>query len=437
MTWILLLLACGPRPPPPVAVDGAEDLTEDTLNALVHELAPLVEEAAGRPFERVPHARLGRRSDLETILEGEFRLIVGHVYEDAPDYVLDELAERARASAPGVIGKYGIETGALYLSPDAVEAVSGVSGVPTGDVARLVMAHELAHALQVEGTPWSALLPGLRDMDHLDAVRGVTEGHANFVERRVARRLGLEEASAALDRSQGWTDDGPLHPGAFELWALYGQGRVFVEHHFEQGGFPRVWTTLSEPPAATSMLFRPETYAPEVPAGAELFGPLAGVEEALTEGAWTVVLSRAGELSLRQEAFGMGGEGVDQILAHAVDGAAREAFRPDRRALVRIVRFDGPEWPLRWLDLVAASEPVPGDPGPVGLRFELEPLPDLPVDRALRRVVGPLDMGVAFEAHEVWMARGRDLLLVRAIGFRPGIRMDRAVIRFLDQLPPR
>ncbi|MBW2256645.1 MAG: hypothetical protein JRI25_18900 [Deltaproteobacteria bacterium] len=179
---ILLLLgalSCGPKKPPPVVITSTEDLTEKHLNALVHELAPLVEEAAGKRFEEVPHARLGRLADLQTILEDEFLLIMGRMY-DVPDYVLRELAERSRASAPGVVGKFGVQTRVLYLSPEAVGAVTmgaGLAPERAGDVARLVMAHEMAHALQAQEEGLDVLHSGVRDMEQLNGEAGPAGGH--------------------------------------------------------------------------------------------------------------------------------------------------------------------------------------------------------------------------------------------------------------------
>jgi hypothetical protein len=437
---ILLLfgaLSCGPKKPPPVTIASAEDLTEERLNALVRELTPLVEEAAGKEFEEVPHARIGRLSDLQTILEDEFLLIMGQMY-DVPDYVLRQLAERTRASAPGVVGKYGVRTRVLYLSPEAVGAVAAGAGLPAeraGDVARLVMAHEMAHALQAQEAGLDDF-ESAHDMEALDAVRGVTEGHANFVEKRVAEKLGLRDVTRALNLSQGWGDEGPEDLSSFELWAIYGQGMRFVEHHYQEGGMERVWTLLREPPPSTTMLFRPETYAPALPDPVDYTAAMEGVEEELTEGRWVAVHSRIGELILRAESLHVDPEALDEVLRHIEDGFVKEAFKQDRISRIRILDFDGPQWPSRYIDLVT-TQPAPspestGDPSRAW-RDEVEDWTGVEADRAVRRVAGPLDL-VRFEVEQVWIARNDRLIVVQAEGFRPGIRMERAVERLLRQL---
>ena len=168
------LFGCAPKPLPPVVVSEPSELTEEVINRLVRELRPLVEEEAGRRFRTPPHGRLGRTADLETILSEEFLALTADAY-DAPDWVLRQLAEDARAAAPGVVGKWGIRTGVLYLAPDAVAAVTASAGLPPermADVARLVLAHEMVHGLQSEVMSWSGLVDG----DHVDAVRALTEG---------------------------------------------------------------------------------------------------------------------------------------------------------------------------------------------------------------------------------------------------------------------
>lgn len=439
MRWLpilLVTLGCGPKAPPPaLVVDSPDDLDEPTLNAIVAELVPLVEQAAGVAFETPPHARLGRIVDMRGILRNEFLLVFAEMY-DVPDFVLEQLADQAEQSAPGIVGKWGIQTAVLYLSPEAVARVTESAGLPpedVGDVARLVLAHEMAHGLQQQVAPWGDI--ALRDSDHLDAERGVTEGHANWVEKRVADALGLDEARNALNLSQGWSEDGPTGLGSFELWALYGQGMRFVDHHYQRGGLDAVWTVVREPPASTSMLFRPETYAPSLPDSALDPAVFDGVAEQLTEGRWIPVRSRVGEITLRKELIAYPADDVDLVLSHLVDAIGEEALRDDRSADLRVLVFDGPEWPLWFIDLVGAPPPeAPGEEVPDDVpmpewTFEITPVDGL--EGAVNRRIGLAGMGVRFEANEVLVPRGDTLYVVRVTGFRPGLRMGRAVDQLL------
>jgi len=428
---ILALVACGPKAPPPIVIDPAT-LDEETLNAVVAELIPLVEEAAGRKFATPPHGRLARTSDLEAILEAEFMQVTASLY-DAPEWVLRNLAEQSRASAPGVVGKYGIQTRVLYLAPDAVAPIGAQLGAEQGGadaVARLVLAHELTHALQSEVMSWD----GYTDGDQVDAVRAVTEGHANFVEQRVADKLGLDAARRTLDAGQGWNDDGPLYPQAFEIWSLYGQGKAFVAHHHAQGGDAAVWGLIEHPPATTSMIFRPATYAPTVPASEDFAPALDGVESVLTEGGWVSISGRAGEMSLRAELMSLDRAEIDDTLAAMVAGTERQAFRSDRRAHLRVMRFGSADAAQRMVRLATTPDLRPlGEEGPAWSDV-VTPLDGIEADVALQRVAGPEGVGVQYEMTEAWVARGDLVVQIRAEAFRPGIRLREAVTTVLSRL---
>jgi len=429
----LLGVACGPKRPPSVVVGDPSELTEETLNQLVQHLRPLVEEEAGRKFETPPHARLGRRADLEAILESEFLDSTAGVYH-APEWVLRQLAAEARRAAPGVVGKWGIQTGVLYLAPDAVAQVTTSVGLPrerAGDVARLVLAHEMVHGLQSEVRGWE----GLRDLDAVDAMRAVTEGQANFVESRVADRLGLQDARAALDASQGWTEDGPKSPASFELWALYGQGMKFVAWQYAHGGNAQVWKVIAEPPASTSMIFRPATYSPTVSPGDDYTAALDGIEDDLTEGAWVTVVGRVEELSLREDLQGGDPAEVREVLGRLRGGTERRAFRTDRTATLRVMHFEDPAAAKAMVALAAKPRPVEVPEG-VQWRDESTPYEDVPADAAVLRVLGPKQMGVGAETREVWLARGDLVVAIRTQGFRPGLRLRTALEDLLGRLPP-
>jgi len=112
---LLPLIAGCPKNRPPPAITDASEIDLDVLDRWMAELIPIVEEAAGRTFDPIPPARMGTSSELERILESEARLILKRMYKNSPDYVIDKMAEQSRGAAPSVVGKYGIETKAMYL----------------------------------------------------------------------------------------------------------------------------------------------------------------------------------------------------------------------------------------------------------------------------------------------------------------------------------
>lgn len=431
---LLMLLACPPKPAPGPA--SAEEITVDHLNTWVEELVPLVEQAAGATFTRVPYMRLGTPQELGRILEGESRVVLGAIY-DAPDYVLEVEAKRARAGYHGIVGKYGIETKVLYLSTDAVAGMVSRAGLTPEQgegVAKLVVAHELVHALQDQQIDMLPIFKGARDWDAHEAMAALTEGHANHVETQVAEALGLIDVQHALDKLQGWGPDGPLQYGSYGVWFRYGLAQGFVRYHEAEGGTERVWEVLAKPPATTTMIYRPETYTAELPPHVDYRPVLEGVEQELSRGGWMLIPSVVGEYDLRNKARAMEPEVLETALQGYSYGWGISAIRPDRQADAAVMEFTSAEAAERWLSMMREhAESLKEQPTggmPVSVLFEpftIEGGPDAWIRTA--------SLGsVQSETRLVLIPLEERLITIGVTGFRPGLRLDNAVRLVLERL---
>ena len=236
-------------------------LTDDKADALAAWLVPYVERAGGATFTTRPTGRLGTPDALAGILATESKDILSRIYDLPPD-ILERISKQERGSVPGLLGKYATSTGAVYLVPDNVAAMGASLGddASAEEVAILIMAHELGHALQDQVGDLEHVFDRLEDLDRFDALAGITEGHANWITLRVARELDMEDAFWILSAGQGWNQDGLQEPRAFDIWMRYGQGMAFCEHHAAQGGTDRLWEIVRVPPRSSTMIFRPERY---------------------------------------------------------------------------------------------------------------------------------------------------------------------------------
>ncbi len=435
---LLLLLAGCPKDKGPEAITDPAAIDLDVLDRWVAEMLPIVEEAAGRSYDHRPPARMGTRLELERILEAEAKLILKRIYRDAPDFVVDRMAAESRGSAPGVVGKYGIETKAMYLSPDAVAGIVAAYELGPEQVepaAKLVLAHELVHALQDQQGDLLPSFGGQRDNEALEAFNAVLEGHANFVEERVSQKMGWELVRHKMDAAQGWSDEGGLEsPSGFPTWFRYGMGKAFVKHHHLQGGDDAAWNVVLNPPATTTMIFRPDTYAPRLQEDTDYDDELEGIEEFLTEGAWTRVNSVIGERDLRAEGLSFDQDRLDEILSHMTYGYGTSAVRTDRSAEIRILHFDDAKWPAEYVDLVVdhAESIAEQGTGGFGAGITAKPWERLEGVQAMQHIV---TMGSASsEVQSVWVMLGDRLVIVQTTGFRPGLRMVAAVDALLTRL---
>lgn len=169
---LLGLAACRGRP---VDTSANGDLTR-----LVDSLRPAVERAAGLRFKRLPRAEIRTREQVRTY--------VLHQLEEAlPSDKVQGLqtAYRLLGLMPDTLELRRLmldlftEQIAGYYEPDSTTlfAVAGADPLQL----RVVLAHELVHALQDQYTPLDSLLHHPLDNDHLTAAQAILEGQATLV----------------------------------------------------------------------------------------------------------------------------------------------------------------------------------------------------------------------------------------------------------------
>lgn len=161
--------ACRGRAP------GVEDAP--AVRATVDSLIPLVEQAVGIRFRKPPRFEMRTREQVQQYLrvklEQEFPAAKMAGVEAA--YRLLELLPDTVDIKSLLLPLYS-EQVAGYYDPDSTTlyAVEGARD----DQLRLVLAHELVHALQHERLPLETMLKDVTNSDRLAASQAVLEGHA-------------------------------------------------------------------------------------------------------------------------------------------------------------------------------------------------------------------------------------------------------------------
>ena len=447
MRWMVLMvcwMGCA-KPPPPTLIDSPAAMDEARLNAMVRELVPVVEKVSGLAFDEVPFVRMGRRTDLQRIVQHEAGSTFDVMYPNAPEWMRESFIRDMQGD--GIAGKYALQERILLVSPDAMARMaSKVDDDPLAldHVTRLILAHEMAHALQDQHSGISQMFDEPAHGDAFQALRGVTEGHANFVESRVAEELGLQEVERILNAGQGWDEDGPDGVWSFGVWAAYGQGLSFVRWHVEEGGLPRTWQLLSSPPQRSRTVFVPEEYGSERPASLQDAALLDGLESNLQDVRWFASAGPVVEVTLRERLFGIPAPELEASLAAIVGGAMRQASRSDRSAEFILLRFDtedqastAVQLPYRFSGPLSERRlPVPE----LTVMFETEQLQDF-ADEAwsVRQAVtrdGENSIGSGQETHSLWIRVGTDVLIIEATGFRPGDRLRHTADVAVERLRP-
>ena len=306
-----LELSSPPPKPEPRTVTDPEEAWREWTEALLAELAeaepaytsrqaeawadgliPLVETCAGRSFERRPHIRLVDRQALTNRLAAmSFRELLQQ-FPDIDEQCAWEIAwSDASVSAMSFLGLYEPGGDTVYLTPTNVEPIMRMAGVAQEDldvILRLVITHELTHALQDQHVDLSEQLNAAYGGQEVEALLAMIEGHATFVEELVGRRLGLDEAVLEL---AGLITAGAA-PSKHEPFGKlrrfveltherrYLGGRDFVRYHHERGGTETVWAILASPPARMSVILQPATYGAPLQVR-DYSGVLPGLERLL------------------------------------------------------------------------------------------------------------------------------------------------------------
>jgi hypothetical protein len=155
-----------------------------TIARLVDSLKPAVERAAGFRFRTTPRSAMRSRDQVRAYLIAKLRheLPPSRIHGIETAYRLLALLPDTLELEPLLVNLYS-EQVAGYYDPDST-MLFGVTGADRLQL-RLVLAHEMVHALQGQYLPLDSILHDIRSNDRLTAAQAVLEGQATLVSIRV------------------------------------------------------------------------------------------------------------------------------------------------------------------------------------------------------------------------------------------------------------
>lgn len=435
---LLVLGACKKKPPeaPPEPIDP---FSQESLEAWRDELVPVLEKHAQRSFSAPPKVAVFDPRAFEDFLRQETELILQATLNDTPEEVRTRAAAERRALG-GLFGKYGLYDQTTYVVPESIQRAAREAEVDATELGKVVLVHELAHALQNELVPPEPVLGRIVDLDHFHCWSAVSEGGANWLALQVVREIGIEEAFWELTQFQGWSREGLEEPRAYPVWMSYGKGMETLDQVVQDGGIEAFWTWHAHPPASSSMLFAPETYSADPPTRAADFASvLRGTEQLLTRGDWLVSNTRLGEYDLRGDAIRTNKEAeFEDVLAHLIDAQNLNLEMRGRGGNIGILRFDSPDAARAYVTLLRAEQTVEGQflAKAMGVTVEVtySEVQGVEGDASLLRTQR-VPMGTSYkESRTAWVARGNDIVTVTATDFRPGLRLANTLNGVFERL---
>lgn len=254
-------------------VAAAVAYTDADAQAYVREVTPLVEQSAGRKFTKIPPVKVMPNSFRLPLVSS--REIGSQLQVLIPELTNAEFRraeiEGGKAFAVPVLGDYDVKSKTVMLFPvdlpeRMVPADVDVKLYP--EITRLVVAHELTHALQDQVQGIGSRVGEVKGPQSGFVSRAMIEGQATLVMGEVARALGNDHAMSEFLRAMGsgWRrSDDPavelvLDPMRRLFAYAYIDGREFLEAQEKRGGKDAVWQVVHNPPARSSMIFSPNSF---------------------------------------------------------------------------------------------------------------------------------------------------------------------------------
>lgn len=284
------------------------------LPARIDEIAREVERVRGRKFERSVPASEIDQAELRKVLRAKLAegfpaspedtlrtLVALGLMEEAPN-VIDRLID---LYATQVVAFYDPEPRRFFLvkgSEAALGPMDAAGGV--GSAEKIILAHELMHALQDESMHLDRRMKDLKDNgDRGQALQSLLEGEAIVVMIKVMV-ADLQEAGEAAEEmmapllSAGAIDKSDIPKGVpdyfvEQLFSPYVDGMAYVRAAIKRGGFAEVDRLWKNPPASTAEILHGPSTPPPVenllPANVDALAP-PGYRKLYTDtiGEWTI-----------------------------------------------------------------------------------------------------------------------------------------------------
>ncbi len=407
---------------PPRLPESASPVTDTELGWMVKEVAPVVERVAGRRFVTLPEVVSADLDQIARVVFDEQLHLLSRVEGMTEADAKDNASRTAVATAPALAGKYGFLDHRLYLSVDGIETALALEDREPWllrPLLRVVIAHELTHALQDQYANLDELVVGAPSTDAVMAMNCLVEGHAVWVHEQVGAILELPEAVELMRDLLGF--DEPVRrrmdPSAFQSVYVYGLGREFVAYQAEQGGLEQVWRVLGDPPDETSMIVAPWTWAEDPPPAltGEQRKILRRVSARLAGKGWRVEESAMGDYDVRDQLVRAG---ADLRIADDLHRGWNSRLVGGAMAGVEIqvLRFSSEDGARAFVDGMmheaqVQAELVGVDPfiSADATEFDLAL-----ADHGAREIITVSLMGPELADHlgRIWVARGSDVIQV-------------------------
>lgn len=196
MIWLRSVLLVGFCAP--LAAQSVRNFDDQDLQRVVDGLLPVIEKVCGRKFQQPPVAYLADSVDMMRILRVELKARTeAELKGQSRSRIRRALQMRAGLLSQGMIGKLEFASGELLVVPSKVRMSISVLGIDYANelaILKLIIAHEMIHALQDQEIGFSKRYAQASTIAKQEDLVLRTEGHAVMCSELVITELGLADA---------------------------------------------------------------------------------------------------------------------------------------------------------------------------------------------------------------------------------------------------
>jgi len=310
-------------------------LTYEIVDQIINRVIPLIEEAAGLRFKKKVVFRLVSPDYLGAVAEKRISTQLKNANPGFSQKQIDMQAKSFSEFYEEIIPEiYEFLEGELFIVPDNFQRdiiLLKPEREKIETLLTILLVHDLVHALDDQHYAISRRILNLRSQDEMDAFESIVEGHALFITRRVAEKLGFKEEDFLTGCKLSGGDLGKNSP--FDYTAtqyistrfrqIYLGGEEFVKFVFEKEGKTGISRLFSSPPFAMSVILDPPSYYQKVLLTQEDYiGVLSVLERIIPrDGEWQKRAGRLNEMDLRAGlSVGLSPEEIEDALKGFKEG---------------------------------------------------------------------------------------------------------------------
>lgn len=308
--------------------------TPEQVAAATEEVVPLIEELTDRKFANPPRVETVGTWTLVKALADDFVPQFEKRFPEVSKPVIYLQAYLAAGlMAPGMMGKYSLSAGTIYVVPSHIDGILDQANIPEDhreQILKLIIGHELVHCLQDQEVDLKSAVLVPESLDGMYALNATMEGQAVFVQNTLSQELKCEDAGRetfalflADDLEEdAWLRDRIAHTQDVQYEQIYAGGNRFIAYHHDRGGMRATWEIMAHPPGRSSMITRPETYSAKASPEPDYRARFASLPTTGGLGGnWTFDAERIGDFQLRSTLSDLDGatrEGIMRGLSEAV-----------------------------------------------------------------------------------------------------------------------